>query len=38
VTDTETYATRPNEIYRSGEPIYLAGQLMGYKLKRVGEV
>lgn len=38
VTDTETYATRPNNIYRSGEEIHVAGELLGYKLKKIGEI
>jgi hypothetical protein len=38
VTDPETYAPRPNNIYRAGEPIYIVGELIGYKLKKRGEI
>ncbi len=38
VTDQETYATRPDNPYASGEPIYLVTQLMGYGLRKAGEL
>jgi hypothetical protein len=38
VKDTETYATRPTDVYAAGEPILMAAQLLGYKLKKVGEI
>jgi hypothetical protein len=37
VTDQEKYASRPNDVYRVGEPIYIACQLLGYKLRKAGE-
>jgi hypothetical protein len=37
VTDQEKYTTRPNDVYRSGEKIYIACQLLGYKLKKAGD-
>jgi len=37
VTDQEKYATRPNDVYRSGEKIYIACQLLGYKMKKAGD-
>jgi len=38
VKDSETYATRSTAVYAAGEPILMAAQLMGYKLKKLGEI
>lgn len=37
VTDQEKYTIRPNDVYHSGEKIYIACQLLGYKLKKAGD-
>ena len=37
VTDYKSYASRHNNIYRAGEPINITCQLLGYKLKKIGE-
>jgi hypothetical protein len=37
ITDQEKYATRPTDVYRSGEKIYIACQLLGYKMKKAGD-
>jgi len=38
VIDTKNYDTRASNIYRSGEPMLIFAQLIGYKLKPVGEM
>lgn len=37
VEDTETYVTRKNNAFGSGEKIHINAQIFGYELKRVGE-
>jgi hypothetical protein len=36
VEDTETYVTRKNNIFGSGEKMHFNAQMFGYKQKRVG--
>lgn len=36
VEDTETYVTRENNVFGSGEKMHFSTQLFGYKMKRVG--
>lgn len=38
VSDLKTYSTRNNNVYDPGETIYITSRLLGYKLKKVGEV
>lgn len=37
VFDTKNYATKKNNVYRKGEPIYITSQIFGHKLKKVGD-
>ena len=37
VSDTKNYATKKNNIYRKGEPIYITSQIFGHKLKKIGD-
>jgi hypothetical protein len=37
VKDTHSYAIRHNNSYNSGQTIHITSQLLGYKLKKVGE-
>ena len=37
VCDPESYASKENNVYRKGEPIYITSQIFGHKLKKVGD-
>jgi outer membrane protein OmpA-like peptidoglycan-associated protein len=37
VSDKKNYATKKNNVYRKGEPIYITSQIFGHKLKKVGD-
>jgi hypothetical protein len=37
VSDTKNYATKNNNVYHKGEPIYITSQIFGHKLKKVGD-
>ncbi|RLB08341.1 MAG: hypothetical protein DRG59_05305 [Deltaproteobacteria bacterium] len=38
VKDTGTYTPKPDNVYKPGEPIYIHCEILGHKLKRVGNV
>lgn len=37
VTDTTNYASRKNNVFRKGEPIFITSQIFGHKFKKVGD-
>jgi hypothetical protein len=37
VKDTKSYALRENNLYRSGEPVYISCEIVGHRLNRVGQ-
>jgi len=38
ITDKNSYAARDNNIYASGEPIYILTELLGYKINQDGQL
>lgn len=38
VSDHKAYSTRANNVYAPGETIYITSRLLGYKLKKVGDL